>query len=116
MNFIDLSKQKKLLWNFIVYSRHFEKKNGLYTLRYVQQKPLVTFYKQFVFLLKKISKEVPDFEPATITQGNDKTLSLSKVLTVCEKNPSQSGIHNFSREAKLLKPCGLRQFNNKLIN
>ena len=35
-------------------------------VRYVQRKPLVIFYEKFVFLLRKISKKVYNFQPATV--------------------------------------------------
>ena len=52
----------------IVYSCRFEKKLQffLFTSRYLQQKSLVTFHRNLVFLLRKISEEVPNFEHVTV--------------------------------------------------
>ena len=50
----------------IVYNHYFGKniqKIILYTLRYVKSKP---FHKNFLSLLRKISNEAPNFQPATV--------------------------------------------------
>ena len=57
----------------------------LYILKYIQQKPWVKFDENMVCLLRRISKEAPNFQPATVVlplklSKLDKTARLPELL------------------------------------
>ena len=71
--------------------------NFLYTLRYVQWKPLVKFNLQKNFLLIKISKEAPNFQVATVVlspelpvRGLVITIQYSNIVTLVTKSLDES--------------------------
>ena len=58
-------------------------------LRYPQQKPSVAFHDNLVFLLRKISKKAPNFQPAAVV--------LSLKTHFYQNHVFENGLHDYSK-------------------